>query len=61
MSEADFILATGDPDANRTRNPQLRRLMLYPVELRGQKYVQIHLLSEIYDLIYGFRMRNSRQ
>ena len=24
------------PDANRTRNPQLRRLVLYPVELRAQ-------------------------
>ena|GEM_PF-5539340 len=25
-----------DPGANRTRNPQLRRLMLYPIELRDQ-------------------------
>ena len=26
------------PDANRTRNPQLRRLMLYPIELRAQDF-----------------------
>ena len=26
----------GDPGANRTHNPQLRRLMLYPIELRGR-------------------------
>ena len=25
------------PGANRTRNPQLRRLVLYPVELRARK------------------------
>jgi hypothetical protein len=28
--------AAGDPGEARTRNPQLRRLMLYPVELRGR-------------------------
>jgi hypothetical protein len=27
---------TGVPDRNRTCNPQLRRLVLYPVELRAQ-------------------------
>jgi hypothetical protein len=27
---------TSRPDVNRTRNPQLRRLMLYPIELRAQ-------------------------
>src|ERR1035437_6056426 len=26
----------GDPGGSRTPNPQLRRLMLYPVELRGR-------------------------
>ena len=35
---ADFeeiLCDDGDPGAARTRNPQLRRLVLYPVELRG--------------------------
>jgi hypothetical protein len=27
---------TGVPDRNRTCNPQLRRLVLYPVELRAR-------------------------
>jgi hypothetical protein len=30
----------GDPGGSRTPNPQFRRLMLYPVELRGQKMVR---------------------
>ena len=29
------------PDANRTRNPQLRRLVLYPVELRARRISMI--------------------
>jgi hypothetical protein len=29
-------MANGDPGGNRTPNPQFRRLMLYPVELRGR-------------------------
>src|SRR5450755_2078077 len=29
-------LSNGDPGGSRTPNPQLRRLMLYPVELRGR-------------------------
>ena len=28
--------AAGDPGGSRTPNPQFRRLMLYPVELRGR-------------------------
>jgi hypothetical protein len=28
---------TGDPGGARTPNPQFRRLMLYPVELRGRE------------------------
>ena len=27
----------GAPDKNRTRNPQIRSLMLYPIELRAQR------------------------
>ncbi len=29
------MLSSGDPDAIRTRDPQIRNLMLYPAELRG--------------------------
>jgi hypothetical protein len=29
-------LVTGDPGGSRTPNPQIRSLMLYPVELRGR-------------------------
>ena len=45
MADSEFISAgqasrlsqvgRGDPGGNRTPNPQFRRLMLYPVELRG--------------------------
>ena len=31
------LKASGPPDRNRTCNPQLRRLVLYPVELRAQR------------------------
>jgi hypothetical protein len=31
------LKASGTPDRNRTCNPQLRRLVLYPVELRAQR------------------------
>ena len=33
---AHHLVVTSDPGANRTRNPQLRRLMLCPIELRGR-------------------------
>jgi hypothetical protein len=33
-----LLTDTGVPDRNRTCNPQLRRLVLYPVELRAQFY-----------------------
>jgi hypothetical protein len=29
-------LDSGDPGGSRTPNPQIRSLMLYPVELRGR-------------------------
>ena len=38
-----------DPGANRTRNLQLRRLLLYPVELRGRCII---LDSQIDNLQY---------
>ncbi len=31
-----ILLITRDPDWIRTNGPQLRRLLLYPAELRGQ-------------------------
>ena len=35
--ERPFVFeGTGDPGRTRTCNPQFRRLMLYPVELRGR-------------------------
>src|SRR5260370_29163546 len=40
MSEEEIPLevvdSNGDPGGSRTPNPQIRSLMLYPVELRGQ-------------------------
>jgi hypothetical protein len=36
FSEDPFVL-DGDPGATRTPDPQLRRLLLYPAELLGQK------------------------
>ena len=30
-----LLTGTGVPDRNRTCNPQLRRLVLYPIELRA--------------------------
>ena len=35
-----FYVFHGAPDRTRTYNPQLRRLMLYPVELRAHKKEQ---------------------
>src|SRR5271154_4434710 len=31
-------LVNGDPGGSRTPNPQIRSLMLYPVELRGRSF-----------------------
>ena len=36
-----FLTDTGVPDRNRTCNPQLRRLVLYPVELRAQFFSRL--------------------
>ena len=36
LHQHQTIKTTGTPDRNRTCNPQLRRLVLYPVELRAQ-------------------------
>ena len=36
----------GAPARTRTSNPQLRRLMLYPVELRAQEIVDCIIASE---------------
>src|SRR5438309_729088 len=42
MSEEEMPLevadSNGDPGGSRTPNPQIRSLMLYPVELRGQHF-----------------------
>ncbi len=35
---------SGDPGGSRTPNPQIRSLMLYPVELRGRS-IQTNVLS----------------
>jgi hypothetical protein len=35
-AQAGCRLTSGDPGGSRTPNPQFRRLMLYPVELRGR-------------------------
>ena len=35
-------LNAGDPGGSRTPNPQFRRLMLYPVELRGRPLKLYH-------------------
>ena len=40
-----------DPAANRTRNLQLRRLLLYPIELRGQAIQKLYLASPETDLL----------
>src|SRR3989338_217583 len=41
----NFALSdTGVPDRNRTCNPQLRRLVLYPVELRAQSFCSTILM-----------------
>jgi hypothetical protein len=29
------VIKSGDPGGNRTPNPEIRNLMLYPIELRG--------------------------
>ncbi len=39
-------LKSGDPGRIRTSDPQLRRLMLYPTELRGRNSLLEHDLSE---------------
>ncbi len=49
---------TGVPDRNRTCNPQLRRLVLYPVELRAQFFSwAISMLTKTWS---GWRDSNSR-
>src|SRR5438067_2505037 len=40
----------GDPGGNRTPNPQFRRLMLYPVELRGHASSQEMVRPERFEL-----------
>ena len=32
----EVVDSNGDPGGSRTPNPQIRSLMLYPVELRGR-------------------------
>ena len=34
----EVVDSNGDPGGSRTPNPQIRSLMLYPVELRGQHF-----------------------
>ena len=41
---------TGVPDRNRTCNPQLRRLVLYPVELRAQSRANLMVGVERFEL-----------
>ena len=41
-----FFWLSGAPDRTRTYNPQLRRLMLYPVELRAQEIIDCIIASE---------------
>ena len=41
-----FYVFHGAPDRTRTYNPQLRRLMLYPVELRAQEIVDCIIAPE---------------
>ena len=43
LASIDF---RGAPDRTRTYNPQLRRLMLYPVELRAQEIVDCIIAPE---------------
>ncbi len=43
----------GDPGGSRTPNPQIRSLMLYPVELRGHKDLRASYL-----LLYTFVHQN---
>jgi hypothetical protein len=38
---------TGDPGGSRTPNPQIRSLMLYPVELRGRSPKLYHFWGQI--------------
>ena len=33
-------VANGDPGGSRTPNPQIRSLMLYPIELRGHLFMK---------------------
>src|SRR5579864_5167334 len=35
------LIRDGRPGWNRTSNPQLRRLMLYPIELRAREHISI--------------------
>ena len=42
---------SGVPDRNRTCNPQLRRLVLYPVELRAQFIRQTNNTSDYLNLV----------
>ena len=45
---AEILNGTGDPGGSRTPNPQIRSLMLYPIELRGrmvENFGQTHFLT----------------
>ena len=45
---AEILNCAGDPGGSRTPNPQIRSLMLYPIELRGrvvENFGQTHFLT----------------
>ena len=48
LDRDEFAGKPGDPGGSRTPNPQIRSLMLYPVELRGRitdDFGQTHFLT----------------
>ncbi len=45
-----FVRFYGDPGGSRTPNPQIRSLMLYPVELRGRA-MRLHWIATLEGIV----------
>ena len=50
------LLYRGTPEAIRTPDPQLRRLLLYPAELRAHEH--FFLLDDLFSFVKSFFVKN---
>jgi hypothetical protein len=54
-----YAKCSGDPGGSRTPNPQIRSLMLYPIQLRGRLFKLYHRLPAIGPLLRSVVVEDS--